>query len=103
MPLQPGGGGGQTEEGAIEEFFGVLKVRHDEKFTLCKTSYVTLSAIRSFRRFCKQFSESSPCIPGKQGSSITTLELSEKKIQNLGNDLMADIVFLLLGNDNVSL
>ena len=50
------------------------------------------SAIRSFSRFCKQFSEIStvvvqlPCCLGKQG------ELSENCLQNLGNDLMADSV-----------
>ena len=35
-----------------------------------------LSAIRSFPRFCKQFSQSSPCLPGQQGSCSTTVELS---------------------------
>ena len=54
--------------------------------TVCR---YTLSAIRSFRRFCKQFSKSSSCFPGQQGSYITTVELSENILQNPGNDLMA--------------
>ena len=37
-------------------------------FSLC---FRTLSAIRSFRRFCKQFSESSPCLPGQQNNCGT--------------------------------
>ena len=52
----------------------------------------TLSAIRSFCRFCKHFSESFPCLPGQEGSCITTVELAENIIQNLVNDLMADSV-----------
>ena len=54
--------------------------------------YSTLSAIRLFRRFCKQFSESSPCLPGQQRSCIIFVELSENILQNLGNDLMANSV-----------
>ena len=61
-----------------------------------KRTYYTLSAIRSFRRFCKQFSESSPCLPGEQGSCKTTVELSENILQNLGNDLMVDSVRIVL-------
>ena len=52
----------------------------------------TLSAIRSFCRFGKEFSESSPYLPGLQGFCIATVELSENILQNLGNDLMADSV-----------
>ena len=56
-------------------------------------STCTLSAIRSFPKFGKMFSESStivmqlPCCPGKQG------ELSEYCLQNLRNDLMAHSVY----------
>ena len=57
---------------------------------------ITLSAIRPFCMFCKQFSESSPCLPGKQGSCITTVELSDNILQNLENDLMPDSVQLEL-------
>ena len=52
----------------------------------------TLSVIRSFRRFCKPFSESSPCLPGQQGSCMITVQLSENILQNLGNNLMSDSV-----------
>ena len=58
--------------------------------------WITLSAIRMFCRFCKPFSISSPCLPGQQGSCITTVELSENILQSLGNDLMADNVLLQL-------
>ena len=58
----------------------------------CKEKIDTLSTIRSFRRFCEQLSDSSPCLPGQQGSCITIVELSENILQNLGNDLMADNV-----------
>ena len=52
----------------------------------------TLSTIRSFGRFCNQFSERSHFLPGQRGSCITTVELSETILQNLGNDLMAESV-----------
>ena len=58
----------------------------------CCSQICTLSAIQSFRRLCKQFSESSPCLPEQQGGCITVVELSENILQNLGNDLMADSV-----------
>ena len=51
-----------------------------------------LSAIRSFPRFCEQFSESSPCLPRQQGRCITAVELSKNILQNLGHDLMANSV-----------
>ena len=65
-------------------------------FHLSNMFWRKLSAIRSFRRFCKQFSESSPCLPGQQGSCITAVELSENILRNLGNDLMADSVLFCL-------
>ena len=57
----------------------------------------TMSAIRTFRRLCNQFSESSLWLPGQQGRCITTVELSENSLQNLGKSLMADsvVVFIL--------
>ena len=64
-------------------------------FSLC---FRTLSAIRSFRRFCKQFSESSPRLPGQLGSCIITLELSENIWHTLGNDLMTDSVHYVLSH-----
>ena len=35
------------------------------------------------KRFCEQFSESSPCLPVQQGSCCTTVEFSENILQNL--------------------
>ena len=35
------------------------------------------------KRFCKQFSASSPCLPRQQGSCSKTVELSENILQNL--------------------
>ena len=72
-------------------FFTVIK---DSLNIFCKDSIVcTLSAIRSFPRFCEQFSESSTVgfvysHKGKEG------ELSDNYLQNLENDLMADSVHL---------
>ena len=61
-------------------------------FVLILAAVIIHSAIRLFRRLCKQFSESSPCLPVQQGSCITNVELSENILRNQGNDLMADSV-----------
>ena len=63
---------------------------------LSYTSTCTLSAIRSFPRFCKQFSESStfvmqlPCCLGK----LQVRGTLENCLQNLGNELMAGSVVI---------
>ena len=44
------------------------------------SKHLTWSTMKGYyleKRFCKQFSESSPCLPGQQESCNTTLELLE--------------------------
>ena len=51
------------------------RARHIMRTIPCTVVTTTLSAIRSFRRFCNQISESYPCLRGQQWSFITTVEL----------------------------
>ena len=66
---------------------------HDiTEMTHRKRKHVCTVRNRSFPWFCKQFFESSPYLPGQQGSYITTVKLAENILPNLGNDLMAERV-----------
>ena len=50
---------------------------------------------RRQKRFCKQFVESSPCLPIKQDSSSKTVELSENSKRNLLSKEQPSLVDLL--------
>ena len=46
------------------------------------------------KRFCKQFSESTPCLLGQQGSCSTTVELSENSLQRLSSKSRPILVYI---------
>ena len=92
LPITRRKGKSRREEGKILHFHSFYTQLFIPSFaTFC---YVFLSEgllkQRSTRRGCylekrfvKQFSESSPCLPGQQGSCSTNVELSENCLQNL--------------------
>jgi len=64
-----------------------------EVLILDSDKVTTLSPLGHFTGFVNNFLRVPlACLPGQQGSCITTKELSEDILQNLGNDLMTDSV-----------
>ena len=48
-----------------------------------KTQSSTRTGLYMGKRFCKNFSEHFPCLPGQQESCSTTVQLSETILQNI--------------------
>ena len=70
-------GGGEVKNAHVPCIFSTVLVNNLWR-KLCTRKGCYLE-----KRLCKQFSKSSPCLPGQQDSCCRTVELSENSVQNL--------------------
>ena len=78
--------GDEGQEGGLQESRGAGKGTHKLDFfgIFSMNSYCSTRTGRNLdKRFCKQFSESSLCLPGQQGSCSTFVDLSGKRFTKL--------------------